>query len=54
MGYRRGYFRKDGTYVNGYFANTGRKRKSYNNSGCLAVLLVMTCFFLAMSCSNHL
>lgn len=37
MGYRKGYYRKDGTYVQGHFTNTRSRSRSYSNknSGCL-------------------
>ena len=40
MGYRRGYYRKDGTYVEGHFVNSrgGGGRK---NSGCVLNLILL-------------
>ncbi|WP_158549418.1 hypothetical protein [Flavobacterium sp. MEB061] len=35
MGYRKGYYRKDGTYVQGHFTNTRSRSYSNKNSGCL-------------------
>ena len=42
MGYRRGYYKKDGTYVQGHFTKT--RTKSYNyrgEKGCVGILLVL-------------
>lgn len=35
MGYRKGYYRKDETYVQGHFTNTRSRSYSNKNSGCL-------------------
>ena len=43
MGYRRGYYRKDGTYVKGHFYSKGRKKiyKSNNKKGCAGIALIL-------------
>ncbi|WP_299436253.1 excalibur calcium-binding domain-containing protein [uncultured Maribacter sp.] len=54
MSYRRGYYKKDGTYVQGHFVNKGmknRKVKNKNNKmGCLGVLI----FFLVLAINTSL
>lgn len=51
MGYRKGYYRKDGTYVNSHFISS--KKNSYkNNKGCVIILLTMTSLLLVVSCSE--
>tara|TARA_R110002020_G_scaffold383407_1_gene594039 strand:+ start:1209 stop:1505 length:297 start_codon:yes stop_codon:yes gene_type:complete len=47
MGYRKGYYRKDGTYVQGHYTNrTSSKLKSKSKKGCsfllIAVLMVLS------------
>lgn len=40
MGYRKGYFKKDGTYVEGHFTNQRSKGfSSKKGNGCLLLLL---------------
>lgn len=52
MGYRKGYYRKDGTYVQGHFANNRSKSFSKKNSGCILLLLVFIAFSSIISCSE--
>lgn len=55
MGYRRGYYRKDGTYVQGHFTNTTQKRSTkgkYTKKGCLGSFLVAGLLLLIFSCSS--
>ena len=40
MAYRKGYYRKDGTYVEGHFVNSGGGR-SRKNSGCVLSLMLL-------------
>jgi hypothetical protein len=49
MGYRKAYYKKDGTYVQGHFTNT-RSKFSNKNNGCLLMLIIL--FSLAISCSE--
>lgn len=42
MSYRRGYYKKDGTYVQGHFVNKARKSKKVegsNKNGCLGIFI---------------
>lgn len=54
MSYRKGYYKKDGTYVQGHFVNKNTKRKkskSKNNVGCLLfIFLLMT--GITISCTE--
>ncbi|MCC9016547.1 excalibur calcium-binding domain-containing protein [Flavobacterium lipolyticum] len=52
MGYRKGYFKKDGTYVQAHFTNTRSRSYSKKNSGCMLLLLITMTFGLAVSCSE--
>jgi hypothetical protein len=52
MGYRKGYYRKDGTYVQGHFTNTRSRSFSNKNNGCLLVLLITMTFGVIISCSD--
>jgi hypothetical protein len=52
MGYRRGYYRKDGTYVQGHFANNRSKSFSKKNNGCILLILVFIVFSSIISCSE--
>ena len=52
MGYRKGYFRKDGTYVNGHFTRTRSKMKyNNNNKGCLIIFVLFIPFVFILSCN---
>src|SRR5690606_24655701 len=54
MGYRRGYYRKDGTYVQGHFVSrTNKSRLSMRRkgkSGCLVTFLFLFTLAMALSC----
>ncbi|MGO4773662.1 excalibur calcium-binding domain-containing protein [Flavobacterium sp. W22_SRS_FK3] len=53
MGYRKGYCRKDGTYVQGHYANNRSKSFSTkNNNGCVILILVITTISSIISCSE--
>ncbi len=52
MGYRKGYYRKDGTYVQGHFTNTRSRSFSNKNNGCLLILLITLTFGVVISCSE--
>jgi hypothetical protein len=40
MGYRRGYYKKDGSYVQGHFVKSNMpKNKNKKKKGCLGILL---------------
>ena len=51
MGYRKGYYRKDGTYVQGHFANN-RSKFSNKNNGCMLLILAFIAFSSIISCSE--
>jgi hypothetical protein len=51
MGYRKGYFRKDGTYVQGHYANN-RSKFSSNKNGCVLLFLALLLLALPVSCSD--
>lgn len=53
MGYRKGYYRKDGTYVRGHYVNKSiwKVRKRKTNKGCLAQIIIVT-LLIAMSCED--
>ncbi|RUT71338.1 hypothetical protein D0817_05535 [Flavobacterium cupreum] len=52
MGYRKGYYKKDGTYVQGHYANNRSKSFSNKNNGCLVLLLAALLLALPISCSD--
>lgn len=52
MGYRKGYFKKNGTYVQPHFTKTRSKTYSSKNKGCMLILLLTMTFGLAISCSD--
>ncbi|MEO8533224.1 MAG: excalibur calcium-binding domain-containing protein, partial [Flavobacterium sp.] len=52
MGYRKGYFRKDGTYVQAHYANNRSKSFSNKNNGCFLLFSALLFLGLAISCSD--
>ncbi|MFC6244019.1 excalibur calcium-binding domain-containing protein [Flavobacterium psychroterrae] len=52
MGYRKGYYRKDGTYVQGHFTNTRSRSYSNKNKGCMLIVLLAMTLGLGISCSD--
>ncbi|WP_166924063.1 excalibur calcium-binding domain-containing protein [Flavobacterium poyangense] len=52
MGYRKGYFKKDGTYVQGHFANKRSKTFSNKNNGCLLFFVALLLLGLPIACSD--
>jgi hypothetical protein len=52
MGYRKAYYKKDGTYVQGHFTRTKTKSFSNKNNGCSVLLLTIVLFSLILSCSE--
>lgn len=40
MAYRKGYYRKDGTYVEGHFTNHRSKKIVNKGKGCILLLAV--------------
>tara|TARA_R110000765_G_scaffold295818_3_gene390977 strand:- start:8320 stop:8625 length:306 start_codon:yes stop_codon:yes gene_type:complete len=56
MGYRRGYYKKDGTYVQGHFVSKnhgGKRLKNTNKKGCLGVFLLLLVTFFSFSCETE-
>ena len=51
MGYRKGYYRKDGTYVQGHFANN-RSKFSNKNNGCMLFIFAFIALSSIISCSD--
>lgn len=46
MAYRKGYFKKDGTYVQGHFTN--HRKKGFapkKGNGCLLLIIIVITFF---------
>ena len=52
MGYRKSYYKKDGTYVQGHFANTRSRSYTKKNSGCILIFLLSVLIGSVMSCSE--
>ena len=52
MGYRKGYYRKDGTYVQGHFTNMRSRSFSNKNQGCMLLFLAFTLITSIISCSD--
>ncbi|CAM3455019.1 excalibur calcium-binding domain-containing protein [Flavobacterium chungbukense] len=52
MGYRKGYYRKDGTYVQGHYTNNRSKYYSNKNNGCVILTLLFIAFTTIISCSE--
>ncbi|SHM14111.1 excalibur calcium-binding domain-containing protein [Flavobacterium saccharophilum] len=52
MGYRKGYYKKDGTYVQGHFANTRSRSFTKKNSGCILIFLLSLLIGSVISCSE--
>lgn len=47
MAYRKGYYKKDGTYVQGHYSSHRPKAdRSNNNAGCLAIFITLTSIIL--------
>lgn len=52
MSYRSGYYKKDGTYVQGHYVNSKTHLKQSNNKkniGCFSIFLLMLIFITAIS-----
>lgn len=56
MSYRKGYYKKDGTYVQGHYVNSRKTFKNFNNKkkngGCAGVLLLLIILIISISCSD--
>lgn len=54
MKYRRGYYKKDGTYVQGHFVNARNKsmRNKKNKSGCTTVFILGILLTIFLSCTD--
>ncbi|MBW8241880.1 MAG: excalibur calcium-binding domain-containing protein [Allomuricauda sp.] len=57
MGYRRGYHKKDGTYVQGHFVSNRSKnsdrKKSKSGCGVLILILAILIASISISCTNE-
>ncbi|PXX26317.1 excalibur calcium-binding domain-containing protein [Arenibacter sp. ARW7G5Y1] len=56
MSYRKGYFKKDGTYVQGHFVSKGRSNKIFkrnNKKGCLGIFLIILAALTGLSCNSE-
>ena len=53
MRYRIGYYRKDGTYVQGHYVNRPARRvgKRRTKKGCLGLIMIVM-LLIAMSCED--
>lgn len=50
MAYRKGYFRKDGTYVQGHFTNHGSKRNfPKKGKGCMLIFFIPIIFLIVIA-----
>ncbi|PWK18573.1 hypothetical protein LX78_01880 [Xanthomarina spongicola] len=46
MGYRRGYYKKDGTYVQGHYTKSRSKSNTNKNKkGCASIIMTLLIFF---------
>jgi hypothetical protein len=54
MSYRRGYYKKDGTYVKGHYVskNTKPKTQSKKKFGCVSILTIFIVIFCMLSCEE--
>lgn len=53
MGYRKGYYKKDGTYVQPHFVNNRSKFYSQkNNTGCMLLIVLLITISAILSCSD--
>ncbi len=54
MSYRKGYFKKDGTYVKGHYVTPKRKYKPRKTSkgGCIILILISLSLVSIISCSD--
>lgn len=56
MSYRKGYYKKDGTYVQGHFVNKGQANKKFKGNhkkGCLGVFLIVLVALISFSCTSE-
>jgi hypothetical protein len=54
MKYRRGYYKKDGTYVQGHFVNkrSGSLKRKNGKGGCLGLIILFLGLLVLMSCTS--
>ena len=54
MNYRRGYYKKDGTYVQGHFVKkpSRRMKRRKTNKGCLGSILVTGMILMVLACES--
>ncbi len=55
MKYRRGYYKKDGTYVQGHFVNKGSKnfKRKNGKGGCLGLMVLFVMLLIVISCTSN-
>ena len=56
MSYRKGYYKKDGTYVQGHFVNKGSVKTNFkvdSKKGCLGILLIILHGLIGLSCTSE-
>ncbi|MEC3965249.1 excalibur calcium-binding domain-containing protein [Flagellimonas halotolerans] len=54
MGYRKGYYKKDGTYVQGHFVSKRSKSLKSNNykGGCMGLMMIFIILLVSVSCTS--
>ena len=54
MNYRRGYYKKDGTYVQGHFVNKSLKKSKGRKTkkGCFGFAIITAIILITISCEN--
>jgi hypothetical protein len=52
MRYRKGYYKKDGTYVQGHFVNRPSRKKKRGKTGCMLLLSLGLTTLLVAACSS--
>ena len=54
MGYRKGYYRKDGTYVQGHYtSNPTSKPKAKSKKGCSLLILLLVTILSIEGCNTE-
>ena len=54
MSYRKGYYKKNGTYVQGHFVDKRKKiiTTKNKNSGCLGLIIFLFVVITSLACTN--
>ncbi|WKB82751.1 hypothetical protein QYR09_06865 [Cellulophaga lytica] len=54
MTYRKGYYKKDGTYVQGHFVSKKKTNKNkVNNEGCFSTIVITLILIISISCLQN-